>query len=106
MRDWDGRHWGPYRQVPRQRFPLLRDGLVLALVGALLGAGLARRIETGVWPAAFGLGSMLLFVYVLVLGLSQLWRPTRLGAAQITRLASVCLVAAAAGLVLALLVGD
>ncbi|HSG79127.1 MAG TPA: hypothetical protein VLD62_06060 [Acidimicrobiia bacterium] len=106
MSDWDGRHWGPYRQIPRRRFPLLRDGVVLALIGALLGAGLARRIESGVWPAAWGLGSMGLFVYALVLGLSQLWRPTRLRAPQLGRLTAVCVGAAVVALVLGLAVGD
>lgn len=106
VRDWDGRHCGPYREVPRRRFPLLRDGVVLALIGALLGAGMARRIETGVWPPAWGLGSMGLFVYALILGLSQLWRPTRLRVPQLVRLATVCVAAAVVALVLALLVGD
>ena len=84
-----------------RRRPWLVNAMVAMVIGLFLGGGVAFQIANGYFPYGGLIGVAGLIFQVLIVGLGQLYEPTRLGLRDLARIGIVGL----AGFIVALVVG-
>ena len=86
---WEYYYYGPEHPSPPPRFPWMRDAVLAAAVGALLGITIGLRIALGYWTAAILFFIPPVVIHTLVVSAEQIFKTTRRERTDLVRMLSL-----------------